>query len=169
MNPRARRKGILVQEVAGETLLYDLDRHRAHCLGPVLAEFWRRCDGGKSPGQIARAVERRTGQPMDEAALAVALRRLARARLLEDAPRPAEPAATGRRELLKKAAALAGLTLVSVSAPRASAAASCMTTAACEALGNKFCTNQPCCTPGAPAGTACTKKANGPNCSCTPP
>jgi hypothetical protein len=168
MNPRARREAILVQEVAGETLVYDLDRHRAHCLGPVLAEVWRRCTGRSSPGQIARAVERRTGQPMDEHALAVALRRLARAKLLEAAPALPAPA-RGRRELLKKAAAVAGLTLVSVSAPRASAAASCTTSAACGALGNKFCTNQPCCTPGAPAGTACTKKANGPNCSCTPP
>jgi hypothetical protein len=168
MNPRARRNGIVVQEVAGETLVYDLDRHRAHCLAPVLAEVWRRCNGRRSPGQIARVVERRTGQPMDEQALAVALRRLARAKLLEDAPGRIAPA-PGRRELLKKAAAVAGLSLVSVVAPRASEAASCVTSAGCMALGNKFCTNQPCCTPGAPAGTACTKKANGPNCSCTPP
>lgn len=168
MNPRARRTGLLVQEVAGETLLYDLDRHRAHCLAPVLAEVWRRCNGQRSPAQIARAVERRTGQPMDEQALAVALRRLARAKLLEAAQGRIQPA-PGRRELLKKAAAVAGLSLVSVVAPRASEAASCITAAACGALGNKFCTNQPCCTPGAPAGTACTKKANGPNCSCTPP
>jgi len=168
MNPRARRKGLLVQEVAGETLLYDLDRHCAHCLGPVLAEVWRRCNGRRSPGQIARAVERRTGQPMDEHALAVALRRLARARLLEAAPVLLEPA-RGRRELLKKAAAVAGLTLVSVSAPRASAAASCTTLAACQALGNKFCTNQPCCTPGAPAGTFCNKKGSATFCNCSPP
>ena len=166
MNPRARRTGILVQEVAGETLLYDLDRHRAHCLGPLLAEVWRRCNGRRSLPQIAGAVERATGQPMDEHALAVALRRLARAKLLEDA---AVPAAPGRRDLLKKAAAVAGLTRVSVSSPRASAAASCVTVAACQAQNNKFCSLQPCCSPPAPAGTQCNKKGSATFCNCSPP
>jgi hypothetical protein len=168
MKPRARQQGLLVQDVAGETLLYDLDRHEAHCLGPVLAEVWRRSDGRSTPAQIARAVERHTGQALDEQALALALRRLGRARLLEDDPGRAGPM-RGRRELLKKAAGLAGLSLVSISAPRASEAATCITAGACDALSNKFCSNGPCCTPGAPTGTFCSKKGAATRCACNPP
>lgn len=165
MNPRSRQQGVLVQEVAGETLLYDLDRHRAHCLGPLLVEVWRSCDGRRTPAQIAQAVERRTGHPVDEHAMAVALRRLGRARLLEDGGESVR--LRGRRDLLKKAAGMAGLALVSVTAPRASEAATCITIAACTALGGGACTGQPCC--GAPPGRRCTRQGNNPcNCNLAP-
>ena len=34
-----------VERLAGETLVYDLRRHRAHCLNPAATLVWRCCDG----------------------------------------------------------------------------------------------------------------------------
>lgn len=167
MKPRARERGLLVEEVGGETLVYDLDRHKAHCLGPVLAEVWRLCDGRSTPAEIARRLRRRSGAAVDQDVVAAAVRRLARARLLEE---PLAVAARvslrGRRELLKKAALLGGLSLASITAPTASSAATCITLGDCRALGNKQCTGTPCCSPGAPTGSRCTKQTQGSQCNC---
>ena len=35
--PKARTDGLLVEEMDGETLVYDLDTHGAHCLNPAAA------------------------------------------------------------------------------------------------------------------------------------
>jgi hypothetical protein len=168
MKPKARAEGLLVQEVAGETIVYDLERHRAHCLGPLLAALWRSCDGRRTSDQIARRLSRGAGN-VDASLVDLSLHRLRRARLVEGAVKPPAGSPRARRELLKRAALLGGLALTSLGAPTAAAAATCIALADCQALGNKFCTNQPCCTPGAPANTFCTKKTSGTFCNCTSP
>ena len=37
MKPRARTEGLVVTELPDELLVYDLERHRAHCLNPTAA------------------------------------------------------------------------------------------------------------------------------------
>lgn len=37
--PRARKQGLVVQEMPDELLVYDLDRHKAHCLNQTAAFF----------------------------------------------------------------------------------------------------------------------------------
>jgi Coenzyme PQQ synthesis protein D (PqqD) len=43
--PLARSKGLVVEELGDELLVYDLETHRAHSLSPEAARVWRRCDG----------------------------------------------------------------------------------------------------------------------------
>ena len=51
--PRRRKKGLAVQKLAKEVLVYDLERHRAHCLNEAAALVWRQCDGETSVSDIA--------------------------------------------------------------------------------------------------------------------
>jgi hypothetical protein len=45
MRPIARKTGLVVEDVDGEILVYDLDRNEAHCLKGVTALVWRQADG----------------------------------------------------------------------------------------------------------------------------
>jgi len=163
---RARRSDLVVEEVGGETLVYDLERHRAHCLSATAAWVWRHCDGKSTAAELARRLSRKTGREVGEDVVGVALHRLARARLLDGAA----PAAEGRtlasrRELLRKAALIGGLSVLSIAAPSAGQAATCITRAACEALvnGNPICAGQPCCDV---AGKFCRSQGCGQSCCC---
>ena len=44
----ARQNGLVVQEMPGEVLVYDLDSNKAHCLNESAATVWRSCDGNNS-------------------------------------------------------------------------------------------------------------------------
>lgn len=168
--PRRKRQGLIVQELPEETLVYDLERHKAHCLAPVAAAVWEACDGKRSVAEIAERAAKRTGGAVPEEAVWLSLRRLGRARLLE-APvaLPAAGRLASRREWLKRAAMLGGLSVLSITAPTAAEAATCISQGSCQALQNRFCTGAPCCTTGpnpAPPGTSCLKVGNQNNCSC---
>src|SRR6185503_3373943 len=133
--PRARRGELVVQELAGETLVYDQERHRAHCLAATVAWVWRHCDGRTAPAVLAERLSRARGAPVDEEVVRVALHRLARARLLEGPPPPASSLSLrSRRELLKRVALLGGLSVLSMAAPTAGQAASCVSSADCDLL-----------------------------------
>jgi hypothetical protein len=51
--PQARTEGLVVEELADEILVYDLDVKHAHCLTPLAARVWRECDGRTRPAVIA--------------------------------------------------------------------------------------------------------------------
>lgn len=66
--PIARDKGLVVEELGDELLVYDLDVKHAHCLTPLAARVWRECDGkrdiaaiaatlGAEPSEVSNAVE----------------------------------------------------------------------------------------------------------------
>ena|SRR5712692_1010355 len=170
--PRQRRDGLVVEQLPQETLIYDLERHKAHCLGVVAAAVWEACDGKRSMAEIAASAGRRAGQTVPLDAVWLSLRRLSRARLLATpVALPAARVGTSRREWLKKAAALGGLSVLSITAPTAAQAATCTTQTTCTGLQNRFCTGAPCCTTGpnpAPPGTICKKVGNQNMCSCAP-
>lgn len=51
--PRSREAGLVVQELHEEALVYDLERHKAHCLNqiaarvqnqPTILDGWRACE-----------------------------------------------------------------------------------------------------------------------------
>src|SRR2546422_8935483 len=60
--PRQRRDGLVVQELPEETLVYDLERHKAHCLEAVAAAVWEACDGHRTVEQIAARAAKRIGR-----------------------------------------------------------------------------------------------------------
>ena len=119
--PRRRREGLLVEPVGGETLVYDLERHRAHCLNPTAALVWSACDGRRDAAAIAREIAREIPEA-SVALVQVALVKLERAHLLA-APAGAIP----RRSALRRLTFAAGLMPVvsSILVPEAAQAASC--------------------------------------------
>src|SRR6476620_725537 len=81
--PRARKEGLVVQEMPDELLIYDLVRNKAHCLNQTAALVWKRCDGKTSVKQMVRLLEKETESPVDEAVVWMAFDQLAEAHLLQ--------------------------------------------------------------------------------------
>jgi hypothetical protein len=146
--PRARDEGLVVQELPDELLVYDLERHRSHCLNHAAALVWRHCDGKKTVREIAASLQRDLDQPFDEDMVWLALNRLQRANLLQ---KPSAPLKVGpfssRRALLRKMAVVGGSVLVaSIPVPAAHAAAASAGGVGAECQKNKDCAgNLHCC------------------------
>ncbi len=160
MLPRAREDRLVVRELPDEVLVYDLSRHKAHCLNPPAALVWRHCDGRTTVAEMAALLEKQLRSPADEAVVWLALDRLGRAHLLrEPAVPPGAAARYTRREVMRTmgmGAAVLVPMVTSIVAHAASGSASC--------VANNACGGKPVCTPCGPPN--CVKKcdANG-NCS----
>ncbi len=157
--PRARQDELVVEELQDETLVYDLERHKARCLNRTAALVWRHCDGHTSVAEVAGLLGEQSATPTDEAVVWMALDRLSKAHLLsEPVTLPADRAQYSRREMLRKLRRVAGISLLlpvieSIVAPLAAAQASCVTN----------CGGVPDCTP-CTAGTNCNRQCCGGNC-----
>ncbi len=165
MNPQARKECLVIEELPEETLIYDQERHKAHCLNQTAAFVWGRCDGHTSVAALAKALEDELGIPAGGETVRLALDRLGRAHLLEQR----EPAGAGsprysRRHVVRTLAKLgfAVPMVVSIVSPLSAQAASCITQAQCVSLSPPFCggkqiCNQPtkCCVQ---QGNKCKKK-----------
>lgn len=140
MKPRARKDGLVVTELPDELLVYDLERHKAHCLNPTAALVFKRCDGRSSVRQITRALGRELDAAPDERLVWLALERLEKAHLLEARPEaPLAPESYSRRELVRRVGlAVATLPVVAtVLAPTpAAAVATCIPASACVGASN---------------------------------
>jgi hypothetical protein len=166
--PRAREVEIVVQELPDEVLVYDLKRHKAHCLNQSAAFVWRRCDGRTSVAEMARLLGEELRAPVSEEVVWLALDRLGKARLLEGrAPEWLGPGLS-RREVVRKlglGAAVALPLIISVTAPTAAQAqtvllgqgAPCSTSAQCSTR----CCRRVCNTPSPGCGPFCQTPAAG--------
>ena len=159
--PKARTDGLIVEELDGETLVYDLETHGAHCLNPAAALVWRRSDG-RTPVRDMVPSLREVGLPEEEALVWMALSRLDDAGLVEPVTLPGRKAGFSRREVVRVLGLTAAMTLLvpslhSVVAPLALQAASCITLAACLARPKNACGGLPICTDR----TKCCKRSGG--------
>jgi hypothetical protein len=129
-NPRARKDGLIVQKLPDETLVYDLERDRAHCLNQTAAIVWQHCDGQSSAKEIARALKDKTKQPVDERLVWLAIEQLGRNHLLKETPAlPRHLTGINRRELVRAlglTAAVAIPVVASIIAPLPAQAATCL-------------------------------------------
>jgi hypothetical protein len=111
MFPQARTDRLTVQELPEETLIYDHERHKAHCLNATASLVWRHCDGRTSVEELAQLVAQQLPSAAPAALVGLALEQLERRHLLNSAPPPPTPAdRVDRRNALKKLA-LAAVTL----------------------------------------------------------
>jgi hypothetical protein len=101
VRPLARDENLLIEEVDGEVVVYDLDRDEAHCLNDTAAHVWRLCDGKRSPQEISEAIGD-PGAPLGEEVVWQALSQLHRRHLLASPARL--PQHISRRDLARKAA-----------------------------------------------------------------
>jgi hypothetical protein len=139
MFPAARTHQLTIKELPDETLVFDHENGKAHCLNRTASLVWKLCDGQTSLADLAE----RSGVP--EVAVGLALEQLQRRRLLQGPVEGlAEEKRRSRRDVLKKlaAAAVALPVIMTISAPVAHAAVSggCKTNADCASLnGNGGC------------------------------
>jgi len=140
--PLKREAGLVLIDLQGELLVYDLDRDRAHCLNQTAAVVWRHCDGHTTSRGIAASLGRELGTAIGDDVIQSALSQLSRRHLLQ------EPVECGkvlsRREAIRNVglAAAAALPLItSIVAPMAIEAATCVP-------AGGTCTSQSQCCPG---------------------
>jgi hypothetical protein len=153
LEARVHDSQLIVRQVGPETVVYDRRRHRAHCLRPLAAAVWRAYDGRRSSAEIAERVSSAQREPIDEAAVQVALRRLARAGLIEEAAARSAAAESGapaasprRREALRRVAALTGLAVLSVATPSPAQVGTCRPNGTQCSQNAQCCSN--CCNAG---------------------
>jgi hypothetical protein len=58
LTPLAREEGLVIQELPGELLIYDLNNHKAHCLNQTAAFIWKHCDGMTTVCEMAARLEK---------------------------------------------------------------------------------------------------------------
>ncbi|MBI4639864.1 MAG: PqqD family protein [Candidatus Tectomicrobia bacterium] len=165
MLPHAREDGLVVQELPDETVVYDLKRHRAHCLNQTAALVWRHCDGQTTVAEIALLMQSELKIPVDEEMVWLAMNQLGRAHLLRERMGPPVHAMPySRRELIRKLARIGGISVLlpvvtSIIAPTAvQAAATC--TANCLATDCTPC-NPPGCNKVCLSGKCVKKQGSG--------
>jgi hypothetical protein len=137
MRPLARSGGLVVRELPDELVVYDRERHQAHCLNRTAALVFRRADGRRTVEEIAALL----GPGAGEETVRAALDQLASAGLLDTGRTPPAPS---RREALRRvglgAAVLAPVVASLLVPTPAEAAATCIPASSCT-TGN---TGQPC-------------------------
>ena len=134
--PQARNDHLVIKQVADETLVYDLERHRAYCLNAAAGLIWDQCDGRTDANHMAAVLQRELGLPRDEDVVQLGLTGLNKAHLLiERLAPPLLTARYSRRKFLVKAGVV-GLavllpTVISIVSPTAAQAATCIASNAC--------------------------------------
>lgn len=139
VKPRRRKKGLAVQHLVDEVLVYDLERHRAHCLNRTAALVWRQCDGKSNISDMARILEEKLDAPADPELVRYALDRLGRAHLLEGRATPAKYSRRDFIHRLKKIGLAASVMLPVVSSivsPTPAHAMSCVAAGMCGSAGD---------------------------------
>lgn len=102
MFPKARREKLTIRDLPDETLVFDHERDKAHCLNCTVALVWRHCDGQTSVAELTRILHETLAVPAEEAVVQLALEQLGSRNLLEQPVVPlAGPARQSRREVLK--------------------------------------------------------------------
>lgn len=146
MTPQARCDRLIVQEMGEETVIYDEQRDRIHLLNRTAALVWGRCDGTRTASEIAGILQGELAAPVTEEIVWFALDRLDKAHLLRE--RLARPPAVSlsRRQMLRKAALVGGISLLlpvvqSMVAPTPAMAMSI----GCATRGQIATPTRPCC------------------------
>jgi hypothetical protein len=122
--PHARQDGLVLRELPEELLVYDLERHMAHCLNSTAAAVWRQCDGKTTPREISARLTGELSEPVEEDVVWLALDDLGNLDLLE---RPVvRDTVLSRTQLMRRigvaTAAIAVPAVFSLDVPSASAA-----------------------------------------------
>jgi hypothetical protein len=147
--PAAREDGVLVEQVADETIVYVTDSKEVHCLSPLASAVYASCDGRTSMERLARAASERLGETVTEANVREALIQL-EARELMAFPLASGNGGMSRRDMLQRsAAAVAGGALITtVVAPPAIAAnsATCANLLCCPCCKQESLNKEECCT-----------------------
>jgi Coenzyme PQQ synthesis protein D (PqqD) len=126
--PVARSSGLVVQELEDEIFVFDITRNKAHSLNRTSALIWKQCDGRTTVGDMAEALGRELGAPVDEQVVWYALGQLKEDHLLEEhAEVPFVERPMSRRHMMRTLGIAAAVPVVAtLVAPVAASAATCI-------------------------------------------
>jgi len=122
--PLARQASLVVKDVDDETLVYDLETDKAHCLNSTAARVWKSCDGHSTVTKIAEQLSSQGKPAVDESVVWLALDQLEKLKLLDAVPaKPEFLSGLTRRQMIARLgiAAVALPAIVSIVSPYASA------------------------------------------------
>ena len=149
--PQARHNDLVVQDMPGEVLVYDLSSNKAHCLNETSAFVWKSCDGTNSIEDILGMLEKNSGGKVNEDLVWLAIDQLNDKGLLQ-AGTTSRFEGRSRREVLKKigmASVIALPVIASLVAPRnALASLSCACTSNANCTGKTGCASTTNCNLG---------------------
>ncbi len=158
--PKARTADLVIERMAGETLVYDLTDDSIHHLSPIATAVWSAADGGITLDALVAGL---SAERFPEHDVVDAVHQLADARLFAAAPPLAQPvadprasepnASMSRRSWLRRAGFAAAVT--TMAAPTAAMAAS-----ACGAT-NEICSSSTQCCSGCCSGNLFQCKGGG--------
>ena len=163
----ARHEDLVVQELPDEVMVYDLKRHKAHCLNKTAAFIWNHCDGQTTVTEMTDMLNREAGSAVDEEVVWYALDRLSKADLLEGKfNSPVNDGLSRRRMIRRLGAMIAVPAVISLVAPTAFAQGSVTVFGSKIACGQCNVQNNPI---GCVSDTCCTGNCGGPQrgCVCT--
>ncbi len=78
----SRKDDLIVKEVEGEVLIYDLKTDKAFCLNETSARVWHLCDGTRNRSEITQQLSQSLSQPVEEGLVALALDQFEKENLL---------------------------------------------------------------------------------------
>jgi hypothetical protein len=151
-HPVARDQGLLIETVADETVIYDLETKQAHCLKALAAAAFAYADGKNTAAEIAELASYRLGHAVTETEVAEAISQLGDCGLL-DTSLVIHNGSNGisRRDAVKRIGAVAGAVaaaplITSIIAPTAAMAGNSVLPTGCTGCGqNKDCASNHCC------------------------
>jgi hypothetical protein len=168
--PKSRKDSLVVQELDGEVLIYDLQNDKAFCLNMTSATVWQACDGSRNVSDINDFVGEKLNSKSNEDLVWLALDQLKKEKLIENHSELNNRfEGMSRREVVKKVglASVIALSIVaSLVAPLAAHAVSGCPTAACTCpfvTGVGMTCTTPTCAPTAMCGCLVAVNAPGIN------
>lgn len=162
MPPLARKDEVIIQEIQGEVLVYDLESNKAVCLNETSALVWQNCNGHRDPQEIAKVVEEKLGSPVSEEFIWFAINQLNKENLLKPKVDYSEKfAGMSRRDVIKRVGLAAAVALPLVSTIVAPQAAHAQSTcfrpvgAACTCSAGAFTNGGSCPSVTCTGGSSC--------------
>src|SRR5215213_1906935 len=81
--PKSRKENLVIQELEGEVLIYDLEKNKAFCLNETSALVWQSCDGSRTIAEISDVVGKQLNSQINEDLVWLALDQLSKESLVE--------------------------------------------------------------------------------------
>lgn len=167
INPVARKSDLVVQELDGEFLVFDLVTNKAHSLNESASVVWKLCDGSRSVPELRDIFSIQTGKFVSEEFISLAIDQLGEFELLEN-PKAFSNSGISRRNLIRKVglASMAALPVVSMLAFPNPALANTCGTSVCGDLpgtcpsGTTYCCRGTCTPSQGACGAPCAPPGN---------
>jgi Coenzyme PQQ synthesis protein D (PqqD) len=163
--PRARQASLIIKEVDGETLVYDLETDQAHCLNHTASQIWKSCDGQTSVDEIAVNLRANADARVDENVVWLALDQLEKFKLLENpVAKPAYLSGLSRRQVVRAigVAAIVAPLITSMVVPTAAQGGPQLNLGECCNNPNQCISN---CCQQLPTPCLCAPGSTDPNCA----